>query len=418
MTYVAQESRKRRLVIFDVEGVIIPKNRYLAFGIGQKLGFTKFIKLFLIGLLYEARLLNLELAIRKIFKLFKGLSKELLLDAFAEVPLLPTIETLFSELKQKGYRIALISSGLPQFIVENLNSRLNGDYAFGLELETNNNILTGNVEGDVVKQNGKAIVMSKLLNKEGYTKKDCIVIADDRNNIPIFYKEALKIGYNSDFLISLKSDYVIKENPLEIIYIIEKTYKRPRCSVSRNDIVREAIHASSFFVTFAAVNLGIYSVTILLILITAIYTLSELARIQRKNIPLVSQVTLRAATTSEHYEFTTTPIFFALGIILSLLVFPTPANYAAIAILSLGDSAASIFGRFLGQIPIPLNKGKHLEGSIVGFIFASLGAAFFLPLPLALIGATIGIIVESFPLPINDNLSIPLVSGVFLTILL
>lgn len=417
MTRVASRN-KRKLVVFDVEGVLLPKNRYLAFEVGRNLSFMQFVKFLFIGFLYEVGLLSLESALKKIFKLFRGFSVEKLLEIFRNVPLLPYTETVFAKLREKGLKTALISSGLPQVVVENLASRLKTDYAFGLNLELNNNLLTGNIGGNVIKKNGKALVMKKILVKENLTHKDCVVVADDRNNASIFYPETLKIGYNPDFIIVWKSDYVIKETLLEVVSIIEETRGRLRYFLSPNEVVRETIHAIGFLVTLAAMHFGIYTVAFLLFLTTLIYTASELARIERKTIPIISLITLKSATFSERYEFAVAPIFLAIGILLSLLLFPTPLNYASIAVVSLGDSAASIFGRLLGKTPIPFNKGKNLEGSFAGFVFAFFGAAIFIHPPQALVGAILGLFVESLPLPISDNLSIPLATGALLTFLL
>jgi HAD superfamily phosphoserine phosphatase-like hydrolase len=413
------QTASRKLVIFDVEGVLLPKNRYLAFELGRKLSFLQFIKLLLIGLLYEVGLLSLESALKKMFKLFRGFSVEELLDVFRKLPLLPHVEAVFAKLRKKGLKTALVSSGLPQVVVENLASRLKADYAFGLKLEINNDMLTGNIKGDVIKKNGKALIMKKISDQENLTKQDCMVIADDRNNSPIFYPETLKIGYNPDFVIAFKSDYVIRENLLEIASILEKKQKRPRYSLSRNEVIRETIHAGGgLFVILAAKYFGVYVVAFLLLPTILTYTASELARIERKNIPLISSITLNAATFSERYEFAMNPIFFALGIMLSLWLFPIPLSYASIAIVSFGDSAASIFGKLLGNTPIPFNKGKNLEGFLAGFIFAFFGAIFFLQPLQAFIIAIIGMLAELLPLPINDNLSIPLATGAMLSLLL
>jgi HAD superfamily phosphoserine phosphatase-like hydrolase len=409
---------KRKLIIFDVEGVLLPKNRYLAFEAGRSLSFPQFIKLLSIGLLYEARLLRLESALRRIFNLFRGFTGKELVDIFAKVPLLPDTEAVFAKLREKGFKTALISSGLPQVVVENLASRLKTDYAVGLELETNDSVLTGNIDGDVIRKDGKASVMEKILKREGLTRKDCVVVADDRNNSQIFHPETLKIGYNPDFLIAFKSDHVIKESLLEIFSILEETQKRPRYSLTLSEAIREAIHGSGLFITLAAMRFGNYQVAFLLFLMALVYMASELARLERKSIPVISSITLKAATSSERYEFTTAPISFALGIMLSLLLFPTPVNYASIAIISLGDSAASVFGKLFGKTSIPFNKGKNLEGSFAGFAFAFLGASFFLSPLQAFIGAFVGMLVESLPLPVNDNLSTPLVTGALLTLIL
>jgi HAD superfamily phosphoserine phosphatase-like hydrolase len=414
---LGQEAFKRKLVIFDVEGVLLPKNRYLVFEAGRTLSFPQFLKLIFIGFLYEIRLISLESALKRIFELLRGVSVRELLNVFRRVPLLPHTEEVFARLKEKGLETVLISSGLPQVVVEDLASRLKADYAFGLELETNNGVLTGNIKGDVIRKNGKNLVAKKIMEKEGLAEKDCVVVADDRNNAPIFYPEALKIGYNPDFLIVRRSDRIVKGNLLEVVSIIEGSRKRPRYSLSSNEVIREAIHAGGFFVPMVSVYFGVYAVAFLLILTTFVYLASELARVEGRNVPLISSVTLKATTYSERYEFATTPMFLALGVMLSLLLFPTPISYASIAIVCLGDSAASIFGKFFGKTPIPFNKGKNIEGSIAGFVFAVLGAAVFLHIPKALLGAAIGMLVESLPLPINDNLSTPLATGAVLTLL-
>jgi HAD superfamily phosphoserine phosphatase-like hydrolase len=414
---LGQASFKRKLVIFDVEGVLLPKNRYLVFEAGRNLSFPQFLKLLFTGFLYEIRLLSLETALKRIFELLQGVSVRELLNIFRRVPLLPHTEEVFARLKEKGLKTMLISSGLPQVVVDNLAFRLKADYAFGLKLETNDGVLTGNIKGDVIRKDGKNIVAKKIMEKEGLAEKDCVVIADDRNNAPIFYPEALKIGYNPDFLIVRRSDRVVKGSLLEVISIIEGSRKRPRYSLSSNEVIREAIHASGFFVPLIAAYSGAYTVAFLLLLTALVYLASELARVEGKNVPLISSITLRATTYSERYEFATTPMFLALGVMLSLLLFPTPINYASIAIVCLGDSAASIFGKFFGETPIPFNKGKNVEGSVAGFVFAVLGAAVFLHIPKALVGAFIGMLVESLPLPINDNLSTPLATGFILTLL-
>jgi phytol kinase len=414
---LGQASFKRKLVIFDVEGVLLPKNRYLVFEAGRNLSFPQFLKLLFIGFLYEVRLLSLESALKRIFGLLRGVSVGELLKVFRRVPLLPHTEEVFARLKERGLETVLISSGLPQVVVEDLASRLKADHAFGLELETTNGVLTGSIKGDVIRKDGKKLVAKRIMEREGLAERECVVVADDRNNAPIFFPDALKIGYNPDFLIVRRSDRVVKGSLLEVISVIDGSREKPRHSLSGNEVVREAIHAGGFFVPMVSAYFGVYAVALLLLLTILTYLASELARVEGRNVPLISSVTLRATTYSERYEFVTTPMFLALGVMLSLLLFPPPISYASIAIVCLGDSAASIFGKFFGKTPIPFNKGKNMEGSIAGFVFAVLGAAVFLHLPKALVGAAIGMLVESLPLPINDNLSTPLATGTVLTLL-
>src|SRR5208337_2766124 len=104
---------KPRLVVFDVEGVLIPKNRFF-FEVGKSLGFIKMIKILFYGFLYEAGLLRLK----------------------------SVLTNVFSQIKMRNCKIALISSGLPTVIVKRLADEVGADYAYGIEAETKDGVLT------------------------------------------------------------------------------------------------------------------------------------------------------------------------------------------------------------------------------------------------------------------------------------
>jgi HAD superfamily phosphoserine phosphatase-like hydrolase len=409
--------KRKRLIVFDIEGVLLPKRRYLLFEAARKLGPLGFLKILLLGTLYETGLLSLCTTLKKIFKLLKGLKTDDLFQLYKKVPLMPSVKELFKKLKEAGHTTALISSGLPTPFIEDLATTLKADYAFGLELETVNGRLTGEISGDVIKPDGKALVLKKILQDTNLSPKDCILIVDDRNNLPMFPLSAIKIGYNPDFLVSAKSDYVIKGDLTETLPILtEETPKKPRSTLSKNEILREAIHIGSFSIPFVCIHLlNSHIVSFIILLITVLYIISELLRIRGINLPITSTITWKTAIKPELYEVATAPVFFALGIIFSLILFPTPTNYVLVAILTLGDGFATVFGKTLGRTVLPLNKGKTVEGSVFGFIFAFSGALLFVNNPIkALIGSAIGILVELLPLPIDDNLTIPLVAGLAL----
>ena len=411
--------RLNRLIVFDVEGVLIPKRRYLLFEAARKVGLWGFMKIFAVGVLYEVGLISLESALRRIFMMLRGLKVEDVFQLYKGIPLMPGAEEVFNRLNRAGYKTALISSGLPKLFVEDLAARLNVDYAFGLELEEDNGYLTGVIGGDVLKPDGKAIVLKKILEDEDLSPENCVVVADDRNNLPMFSFCTLKVGYNPDFILSVKSDFVIGDDLSEVLPIItENELRIPSSPVSRSEVIRESIHIGSFSVSFVCIYLlKSYLVSLLILLITLLYIASEVARLQGINFPIFSTVTWKAANKPEFYEFATAPVFFALGLMFSLILFPAPASYAAIAILTLGDGSATIFGRKFGSVRFPFNKGKNLEGSIFGFLFASLGAMFFVDPMKALTGAAVAMLVECLPLPVSDNLTIPLASGLVLTMI-
>ena len=138
--------------------------------------------------------------------------------------------------------------------------------------------------------------------------------------------------------------------------------------------------------------------------------------------PLISSITRHAATQTELYGFVAAPLYFALGILLTLIlclfsVISFSASGAAIAMFALGDSTASIFGGIWGK-RLPFNKGKTLDGALAVFFFAFLAGTFFVSPLYALAGAAFAMTIEALPLPINDNIVIPVLTGLFLTLII
>ena len=408
------QTERCRLIVFDVEGVLIPKNRFI-FEVGKTLGFFGLVKLLFLGFLYEAGILRLESALRHIFKDMKGTQLETLLFVFGKIPATPYLQSFFCQLKARNCKIALISSGIPTVIVKKLANTLGVDYAYGVEVETKDGNLTGEIWGDAISKNGKRKILYEILNKENLRLSDCIVVADDRNNSCIFLPGMLKIGFNPDFVIRVKADRVVNSKLSGILPIIDgKPHKR--FFPSTNDLVREDIHASGFFMPVIAGLIGIPVVASIIIFISIVYTASELSRLEGRELPVVSAITRHAASPSELYGFAAAPLYFAFGIVATLLLFPTRAGGAAIAMFCLGDSAASLFGGSIST-SLPFNKGKTWEGSLAGFIFAFLAGLFFVSPWLALAGAAIAMTIEVLPLPVNDNVLIPVITGAALTLL-
>ena len=407
--------KKPRLVVFDVEGVLIPKNRFF-FLMGKAIGFTQLIKVFFYGFLYETGLIPLKTALKHLFSGVRGMKIETMMQTAAKIPLVPEARTVFGRLKAQGCKTALITSGLPTIVVRLIADKLGADYAFGFEVGVKGDTLTGEIWGDVIKRNGKLSVLRKVVSDESLETSDCAVVADDRNNASIFLRDVLKIGYNPDFLLRIKADQVITGKISKVLAVINGEPKH-RGEPSGNDVFRELIHASGFFVPVVASFVGIPIVAVSIILVLGFYATSECLRTEGKRMPLINFITRKAASPNELYQLVLAPIYFAIGILFTLLIFPAPANSAAIAIFALGDSTASIFGRYFSNTPLPFNKDKSLEGSAAGFFFAFLAGSVFVSPLTALVGAAVAMIVEYLPLPINDNLLIPLCTGLTLTFL-
>lgn len=409
----------KRLAVFDVEGIILPKRRYLFVQATKKLDFFKILNIILLGFLYEIGIYTLERALKGIYKFFEGISRRELYQTFKLLPIIPGVQEVFQKLRENGYQIALISSGLPDFLIKELARQLVADYAHGLKLEMVEGKITGAIKGDVIKRNGKAIVLEKILKKEKISKNHCIAVVDDRNNLSMFRFCAIIIGYNPDAVIAAKCDYAIKGNLRDIIPFFDSKVRILTNPYTRNDAFREFIHMGSFLIPLLCkfLNVNRYAIATLIVIIAIVYFFSELTRRVGINFPPFTTITNLAAMGDEKWGFASPPIFFALGIILSLTLYPTQTGFTAITILTLGDGTARIIGKKLGRIVLPYNKVKKLEGTLGGILVSSWASLLFVTPSKAIATSIFSLIVESLPLPINDNIIIPLIAGLVLTVI-
>lgn len=406
-----------KLVVFDVEGVLIPKWRFLLFGASKGHGLSTFIKFSMIGVLYTIRVFSLERSLRTIFGSLKGANLGKLSEVFNDLPLMPGSKQLFKKLKNLGFKTALISSGLPDVFVDDLAKRLGADYSSGIKVDVREGVLTGEISGDVIKADGKIAALKRIMVSEGLSSEDCALVADDFNNLLLLRICGLSIGFNPDYVIGREADFVINEDLSDISDILTKGAVLEN-HISRSNIIRELIHITGLLVPFLCIYLfNNLIVAMLLFAAVLIYSTAELLRIFGTKVPIISTITLWAADRAELQEFNTAPIFHALGIAFTLLLFPAKIGYAAIAVLTLGDSSASIFGKKFGHRKMPFNRRKSIEGSIVGLVIAFLGALLFVEPLTAIIGAGVGLFIEALPSPIDDNLTIPLVAGMAMYII-
>lgn len=107
-----------------------------------------------------------------------------------------------------------------------------------------------------------------------------------------------------------------------------------------------------------------------------------------------------------------------LGVLIVFIIFSEHLHIvaAALLILGLGDSLATVIGRTGGRRH-PLNPKKSIRGSFSGIIAGFLGAWAIpgITIPAAALGAFAGMLAEAINLDvgfkIDDNISVPLISS-------
>jgi len=165
---------------------------------------------------------------------------------------------------------------------------------------------------------------------------------------------------------------------------------------------------SLYFIFHRNTAFAIYGVLILVVL------LIEIARLRFSVLNNYIFTHVGGVIRENEAQKMTGTVPYVLGVGLSLYAYPTPVATAAICFLAFGDVAATTIGERYGKTKI---GGKSLEGT-AAFIVASLLIGFLLPvvgLKLAswviILGAVTAAGIELLPLPLNDNLLIPILAG-------
>lgn len=108
--------------------------------------------------------------------------------------------------------------------------------------------------------------------------------------------------------------------------------------------------------------------------------------------------------------------YVIVGSFISVAIFPKEIAILALLFTAVGDTFAALYGRRFGKIKI---WNKTLEGSVVGFLSCIIVALFFPQIPniLKFGGAFAAMFIEVLPINIDDNLRIPLFSGLIMLII-
>ena len=184
-------------------------------------------------------------------------------------------------------------------------------------------------------------------------------------------------------------------------------------STLKTELFRKSIHISGIITIPISIFVGIEIVASIIVGLSLLYLTSEILRLRGTKLKLVSKITEFSVRDdlSDRSKIVTEPFYLAAGVLASLLIFPEPVNYVAIAVVTLGDGFSSLVGKKYGKHRIPRTK-KSLEGTCAGITCAFAVSTLFVTPERAIIASVVGMIVEFLPMPINDNITVPLAAGV------
>ncbi|HHT9125722.1 MAG TPA: haloacid dehalogenase-like hydrolase [Candidatus Brocadiia bacterium] len=423
--------QNKKLIVFDVDGVIFKSLFILR--LSRSIGFFSYLRTIFLCFLFDIGKISIERLLGETYKTFKGVPLEKAWLVYKKMALIRNAQDAVSNIRSRGHEVALISSGVPDFLIHDLSKRLDANYGFGIEAGVNNANLTGDVGGPLSHPTGKITLLEGLLAKININWSNVIVVADDRNNLEIMDRAGVGIGVNADYPVRRKSKYLIDSGDLnEILNFIDiedkPTYTtivsiltRDKALSWRHEILRKLVHAFSAMIPLGITVAFIPVIPVVFVLLTGtlVYTVSEIMRLNGIAFPVIFNITEACIRSSEKKRFLYAPVALLLGAVLSLLIFPIHVASAVILIEAFADTVATLVGKAFGKHRIPYNVNKSIEGSCGALIVGFLCAYTFLPFIPALVAGITASLIESLPLKniVDDNLTIPIGTGMTLMVI-
>ena len=180
-------------MIFDLDGTLTQERsiwEYIHKQLGKWYGFAEeYQNQFLAGKISYERFCELDAEV------WKGMRVEELLEIVKTVPFHQGADVLISYLKNRGLKLAMVSSGLS--ILSNwVHQRYGFDYSVSNDLLYENGILTGKVKIQVY-YDQKAEWVKRILNQFGVRPEEVIAIGDSKGDIDMFQMVGFSIAFNS-----------------------------------------------------------------------------------------------------------------------------------------------------------------------------------------------------------------------------
>jgi phosphoserine phosphatase len=416
----------RRLVVFDVDGVIFQGQFMLSLARG--VGLAARLASLRDCLSYEWGLISLEDLLRRVYGRAAGRPCDVLRQAYDRLALSRNAAETVLALCNQGHEVWLASAGVPQEMVDDLVLRLGAHGGIGLEVECADGRLTGRVAGEVASTDGKAAAVERLLAERGLDWSRVVAVGDDRNNLRLLECAGVSVGFQATLAARRRARFLVDGADLaQVLRFVHRPpgaaapARRPLATEKsplrfwRREVGRKAIHA------LAALTPALHrrfpmTVSLGLGAAAGLYLIAEFLRLNGVRLPVYGRLMLRVIRRNERRRLALAPLTLAAGVLASLALFAAPVAYAAALVVAISDSVATLIGRRWARIPLPHNPYKSVEGSLAALAAAFVCAWACLPAPQALTAALAAALVESLDIGDWDNLLVPLAAGVAATL--
>jgi len=187
----------------------------------------------------------------------------------------------------------------------------------------------------------------------------------------------------------------------------------------KGEVFRKTIHFSLILLPLAYRYLVGYDKKITLIVLLILLTIALIVEILKLKHPTFKQIFFDVfgimLRKHEYHDFTSAT-YMLISVTICIAVFSPQIAFMAICFLAVGDTLAALVGVKHGRRKL-FGTNKSLEGSIACFVGTFIFALFFINPILAFSGAFAASIAESVPMWVDDNIKVPITSGIVMTII-
>ena len=208
--------RNRRLVAFDMDSTLIEAEVIdelaKAAGVGEQ-----------VSEITESAMrgeLDFCQSFRRRVALLKGLDEGALAQIAAGLKITEGAEHLITTLRTMGYRTAILSGGFTYF-ARYLQEKLSIDYIYANELDIADGMVTGEVAGQIVDGERKALLLRELAAQQGIDMQQVIAVGDGANDLPMLSAAGLGIAFRAKPLVKKSAEQSISTLGLDaILYLL------------------------------------------------------------------------------------------------------------------------------------------------------------------------------------------------------
>ncbi len=184
----------------------------------------------------------------------------------------------------------------------------------------------------------------------------------------------------------------------------------------KKELLRKSFHISSILLplSYYFIFQNRKMMFLILIPLTIIALIIDIARLEHKTFKRIFLNLVGLLLRKHEIHNFTGATYLMISAVLCIGFFPKEIAVVSLAFLAIGDTLAALVGIPFGKRKI-LNTSKSLEGSLACFAGCFVFGLLFLHPAGAIIGAFTATVAEFSWIPIDDNIKIPIASGLVMS---